>query len=133
MDSSLGPSPSPSRSSENVILVLRAGDALPEVAAEHGQYSAWIERAAGEVWSGGWVEHDLRSSQPVPNPPELSAIIITGSPASVTERAPWMLRAEAYIRDVVDAETPLLGICFGHQLMAQALGGEVRRNPRGRE
>src|ERR1041384_1859206 len=44
-----------------------------------------------------------------------------------------MLRAETYIRDVIRAETPLLGICFGHQLMAQALGGEVQRNPRGRE
>src|SRR5262249_54178961 len=60
-------------------------------------------------------------------------IIITGSISSVTERAPWMLRAEAYIREIAAAETPLLGICFGHQLMAQALGGEVQKNPRGRE
>lgn len=131
MDSSLGPS----RSSEKVILVLRAGDALPEVAAEHGEYSAWIERAAGDAWGGEWIEHDLRSSTPVPEGlgGPASAIIITGSPASVTERAPWMLRAEAYIRELVKAEIPLLGICFGHQLMAQALGGDVRPNPRGRE
>jgi GMP synthase (glutamine-hydrolysing) len=44
-----------------------------------------------------------------------------------------MLRAEQLVRDVVAARTPLLGICFGHQLIAQALGGEVQRNPRGRE
>ena len=44
-----------------------------------------------------------------------------------------MLRAEAYIRDVIEAETPILGICFGHQLMAQALGGSVEKKPRGRE
>jgi GMP synthase (glutamine-hydrolysing) len=116
-----------------VILVLRAGDALPEVVAEHGEYSAWIERAVGDAWGGRWIEHDLRSSTPVPHLPGLSAIIITGSPASVTERAPWMLRAEAYVREIVDAEVPLLGICFGHQLMAQALGGDVQKNPRGRE
>jgi GMP synthase (glutamine-hydrolysing) len=63
----------------------------------------------------------------------VAGIIITGSVSSVTERAPWMVRAESYVREVVSAERPLLGICFGHQLMAQALGGEVARNPRGRE
>ncbi|MGH7296683.1 MAG: glutamine amidotransferase, partial [Polyangiaceae bacterium] len=59
--------------------------------------------------------------------------VITGSSASVTERAPWMLRAEGLVREIEAAGAPLLGICFGHQMVAQALGGEVRRNPRGRE
>ena len=58
---------------------------------------------------------------------------MTGSSSSVTERAPWMLRAEELMRQIVVARTPLLGICFGHQMIAQALGGEVRRNPHGRE
>jgi GMP synthase (glutamine-hydrolysing) len=44
-----------------------------------------------------------------------------------------MQQTEAYIRQVIEAKTPLLGICFGHQIMAQALGGNVRPNPRGRE
>jgi GMP synthase (glutamine-hydrolysing) len=44
-----------------------------------------------------------------------------------------MLSAEAWLRDVVRAGTPTLGICFGHQMLAQALGGEVQKNPRGRE
>jgi GMP synthase (glutamine-hydrolysing) len=44
-----------------------------------------------------------------------------------------MLRTEEYVRGVVASGIPLLGICFGHQLMAQALGGLVARNPRGRE
>ena len=124
---------SPSQSSEDSILVLRSGDAVPEVAAVHGEFAAWIERAAGDVWPGRWLEHDLRSTDPIPDASLYAAVIITGSIASVTERAPWMLRAEEYIRTVVHRETPLLGICFGHQLMAQALGGFVQRNPRGRE
>jgi GMP synthase (glutamine-hydrolysing) len=114
-------------------LVLRAGDAVPQVAQVHGEFFAWITRAAAEAWPGKWEEHDLRSDDSIPDCESVAAIIITGSICSVTERAPWMLRAEAYIRDVIRAETPLLGICFGHQLMAQALGGDVQKNPRGRE
>jgi GMP synthase (glutamine-hydrolysing) len=115
------------------LLVLRAGDALPEVAASHGEFARWIERAAGPAWEGAWAVHDLRSEAPLPDVRSVAGIIVTGSISSVTERADWMLRAEAYIREVVEAETPILGICFGHQLMAQALGGSVEKNPRGRE
>jgi GMP synthase (glutamine-hydrolysing) len=44
-----------------------------------------------------------------------------------------MLRAEAHVRAIAAAEVPFFGICFGHQLVAQALGGEVKLNSRGRE
>lgn len=44
-----------------------------------------------------------------------------------------MLRVEAYLRQAVDARVPTLGVCFGHQLLTQALGGRVERNPNGRE
>ena len=115
------------------LLILVAGDAVPEVAAVHGEFGRWIERAASSTWAGPWALHDLRSSDPLPDCRSVAGIIITGSTSSVTERAPWMLRAEAYVREVVAAETPLFGICFGHQLLAQALGGEVKKNPRGRE
>jgi GMP synthase (glutamine-hydrolysing) len=115
------------------LYVLRAGDAVPSVAAQHGEFFAWIQRAAGDVWSGTWREHDLRGEDPLPDPRLASGIIITGSAASVTERAPWMLRTEAYLREAHPSGTPILGICFGHQLLAQALGGEVSKNPCGRE
>jgi GMP synthase (glutamine-hydrolysing) len=129
----LDPNLPPGGGGSDCLLVLRAGDALPEVAATHGEFAAWIERAAGTAWSGRWTLHDLRSSDPLPDCRSVAGIIITGSVSSVTERAPWMLRAESYVREIVSAETPVLGICFGHQLLAQALGGEVRKNPRGRE
>ena len=44
---------------------------------------------------------------------------------------PWLAPLKAGIRDAVEAGTPLLGICLGHQLVAAALGGVVERNPRG--
>lgn len=130
VESSSAPEPSPS---EDTLLVLVAGDALPQVAAVHGEFAKWIERAASTVWSGDYILHDLRSEEEPPDCRSVAGVIITGSASSVTERAPWMLRAEAYIRNVVELQVPLFGICFGHQLMAQALGGEVGKNPRGRE
>src|SRR5262249_14202056 len=45
--------------------------------------------------------------------------------------APWIRATEAFIRDVADAGRPFVGICFGHQLLAQALGAEVKRAPGG--
>ena len=58
-------------------------------------------------------------------------VMITGSPASVTEDQPWMLRLQAMIRDLVNRGVPLFGACFGHQIIAKALGAPIIRNPEG--
>jgi GMP synthase (glutamine-hydrolysing) len=115
------------------MMILVAGNAMPHIAARRGDYDAWIRATTGDAWRGSWVSHDVRADAPLPRPEDADAFVITGSSSSVTERAPWMLRAEGFIRELEQAHVPLLGICFGHQMVAQALGGEVRRNPRGRE
>ncbi len=115
------------------IVVLRAGDAAPPVAARRGEFSEWIVRTVGSGWDGPWEVHDVRTDAPLPRVSEAAAFVMTGSSSSVTERAPWMLRAEAFVREIAAADVPFFGICFGHQLAAQALGGEVALNPRGRE
>jgi GMP synthase (glutamine-hydrolysing) len=118
---------------EKPIVILRAGDAAAPVAARRGEYAAWIVRGAREAWPGPWVVHDVRTDAPLPEVTGAAAFVMTGSSSSVTERAPWMLRAEEHLRAIARAGTPFFGICFGHQLAAQALGGEVTKNPRGRE
>lgn len=118
------------------LIVLRAGDAPAAIAARRGEYFSWIMREVGAAWAGPdheWLEHDVRTDAPLPSPGDADGFIITGSSASVTERAPWTLRTEELIRGIAEHGTPLFGICFGHQLIGQALGGLVAKNPRGRE
>ena len=58
--------------------------------------------------------------------------VVTGSPASVNDDSlPWVGRLLAFIREVDAARQPLIGLCFGHQAVARALGGQVARNAAG--
>ena len=115
------------------IVILRAGHALGKVQKVRGDFPLWIRETAGDAWDGEWSEHDMRTDDPLPPVQDAAAWVITGSASSVTERAPWMLRAEEYLRAGIGEGVPVLGICFGHQLVAQALGGSVTKSPLGRE
>lgn len=55
-----------------------------------------------------------------------AGLLISGSLQSVYDAKPWMLRLEAAIRQAHQAEIPIFGICFGHQILASALGGKVQ-------
>jgi GMP synthase (glutamine-hydrolysing) len=63
----------------------------------------------------------------------VDAIVVTGSPLSVTDRAPWMAAAGAWLLEQAERGVPVLGVCFGHQLLAETAGGAVGRSPLGRE
>lgn len=57
--------------------------------------------------------------------------IITGSPASVNDESAWIGELESCVRDIHRQNKPLFGACFGHQIIAKALGGMVSKNPDG--
>jgi GMP synthase (glutamine-hydrolysing) len=68
---------------------------------------------------------DVSKGESLAAPADYSSAIITGSPAMVTEHLEWSERAAEWVRGAVQCRLPLLGVCYGHQLMAYALGGEV--------
>jgi GMP synthase (glutamine-hydrolysing) len=106
---------------------------VPAVIERRGGFSKLIREAAGTSWPGPYRDVDLRTGEALPDPREVSAVVVTGSASSITERVPWMLRGEEYLRVLVAKDVPTFGICFGHQMLGAALGGEVARNSRGRE
>ncbi len=113
-------------------LIIKAGEKIPSLATIPGDYEEWI--AAGM----GLKPAEIRLVAPyreetLPGLDELSGVVITGSGAMVTDNDPWIEAAAAWLRDAVAQGLPVLGICFGHQLLAHALGGEVNYNPAGVE
>jgi GMP synthase (glutamine-hydrolysing) len=114
-----------------VVCILVTGRPVASAQALRGSFADMIRAASGDAWAGDWQDLDATSSEPLSE--HVAAVVITGSSASVTERADWMLAREAELRRLAAAGKPVLGICFGHQLLAQALGGLVERNPFGRE
>jgi GMP synthase-like glutamine amidotransferase len=67
----------------------------------------------------------------LPDPHKVEAILITGAAAGVYDELDWMAPLEDFVRKAYANKTPMVGVCFGHQLIAQALGGTVRKSDKG--
>jgi GMP synthase-like glutamine amidotransferase len=114
------------------LTIIQTGDVPEPLRDEFGPYPPMFvdmfERAGHSFDYEVVRAHD---GVPLPDAATLDGIIVTGSPAGVYEDHPWLDPLRAFIRAAYASATPMLGVCFGHQIMADALGGEVRKSEKG--
>lgn len=113
------------------VLIIKTGSTVPRVAEKRRDFDVWISAGMGLQDVDVRVVRVARD-EPLPEPSQTAGVVVTGSPAMVTEREPWSERTGQWLLRALEQEVPLLGICYGHQLLAQALGGRVGDNPLGR-
>ncbi len=110
--------------------VLKAGTANPGTRARLGDYGERfisLLSEPGETWHVYDVEHGIFPE----NVSRYDGFVVTGSRYSAYEDRPWIRRLRDLVRGIHERSIRLVGVCFGHQAIALALGGDVGLNPKG--
>ena len=114
------------------ILIVKVGSTLPSLLARRGDFDDWILTGMGiEREQANVVE--VNTGGMLPDYADISGVVITGSHSMVTEHRDWSEYTAKWLPGAVERQIPTLGICYGHQLLAYSLGGNVADNPKGRE
>ncbi len=94
-------------------------------------YGTYVDMTRGLLGPGyDFSTYAVFDGAPLPEPTACDAFVVTGSSAGVYDRLAWIAPLEDFLRAAA-SRTRLVGICFGHQIMAQAFGGSVKKAPQG--
>jgi len=114
------------------LTIIQTGDVPAPLRGRFGPYRRMFETmfdATGQGFTYDMIP--VSDGAPLPDPASLEGIVITGSAAGVYDDHAWLNPLRAFIRDAYGKRTPMLGVCFGHQIMGDALGGDVRKSEKG--
>jgi len=115
-------------------IIVKTGQAVAEARTDGRDFEDWFIAGLGpDRFEYRIVRVDRHEELPqIESAKSPAAVLITGSPAMVSHRLDWSERTAAWLADAHAAGWPMLGVCYGHQLLAHALGGQVGPNPAGR-
>lgn len=114
------------------ILILETGEPPAPLNTRFSNYPAMFERILAPLSPHLTFSAIAAQKEPLPQQPDgFDGLLITGSPAGVYDGHDWIAESERFTRAAVEAGKPTVGICFGHQLLAQAFGGKVEKSERG--
>ena len=112
------------------LLIIKTGDTFPEIKTVDGDFEDMFVSSLEGI-NVTITVYDARDQLPLPELNDYSAVIITGSHSMVTDCEPWSERLLPYIKEMLATRTPTLGVCYGHQIIAKALGGKIDFHPEG--
>ncbi|MDR5867454.1 glutamine amidotransferase [Halomonas koreensis] len=116
------------------LLIVKTGDSFADVVRDHGDFEALFRARLTPACEAIALEvFDARRDGPPPALGVADALVITGSHAMVSDAEPWSEALKPWLRQALADDVAMLGVCYGHQLMAAALGGESGYHPAGRE
>lgn len=114
------------------LFIIKIGTTFAGTLKRFGDFDRWTKDTLGTMDSDICVL-DVAHGAALPPVADCAGVVVTGSHAMVTDRLPWSLRVASWIPSLLEARVPLLGICYGHQLLAQSMGGRVGFHPGGME
>jgi len=112
--------------------ILETGEVHPDLRERHGDYPAMFERLLGAIDPRlEFATVRVVAGEMPAAPCQADAWLVTGSRHGVYDGLPWIEPLKAFLRACVAERVPVVGICFGHQLLAEALGGRAVKSDGG--